>query len=143
MGLCGNEKKDFDMNSDFNIVKIDSKGRILVPFHIRNYIDLDEDSEVMIINNGKKEIKIIPIVAGENASMSAMIKDTPGALAKTLDVLSKHKVDILASRSKTLEKGKHAEWSAILDVSQCKDIKKFHDEMKELDVIEKVEVEVK
>ena len=128
---------------DFNIVKVDSKGRILIPFHIRNYIELNENSEVMFVENGKKELKIIPILPGENATVTAVIKDQPGSLAKLLDIVSNNNIDIIASRSKTLDAHKNAEWSAMLDVTSCKDIKKFQQELSRLDTVEKVEVDAK
>lgn len=130
------------MNNAFNIVRIDSKGRLLIPFHIRNYTNLNENSEVMLVSNGKKEIKVIPIVEGENASITVVIKDEHGSLAKTIDVFAKHSIDILMSQSKTLEKGKVAEWAAMLDISECKDIKKFEQDLTKLDVVKKVEVDL-
>ena len=131
------------MDNNFNVVKIDSKGRILIPFYLRNFIDLDNNSEVMLLSNGKKEIKLIPIVEGENATIIVTMKDEPGSLSKTIDLLSKHNIDILMSHSKTLEKGKTAEWSAMLDISACEDIKKFEQEMAKMDIIKKSEVEIK
>ncbi len=131
------------MNNSFNIVKIDSKGRLLIPFHIRNYINLDNNSEVMLISNGNKEVKLIPMVEGENATIDVLMKDEHGSLSKTIDVLSKHSIDILMSHSKTIEKGKIAEWSAMLDISDCKDIKKLEQEMTKIDSIKKFEVMIR
>ncbi len=131
------------MEDNFNVVRIDSKGRVLIPFHLRNFIDLENNSEVMLLSNGKKEIKLIPIVEGENATINVLIKDEHGALAKTIDMLSKHDIDILMSHSKTTDKGKTAEWSAMLDISSCKDLKKFENELSKLDVVKKSEVEIK
>ena len=137
------QKEVLNMNNNFNIVKIDSKGRILIPFHIRNYADLNENSEVMLMSNGNKEIKVIPIVEGENATINILMKDEQGSLGKTIDTLSKHNIDILMSHSKTIEKGKLAEWTAMLDISNCKDIKKFEHDISKLDVIKKSEVVVR
>jgi len=124
---------------NFNITKIDSKGRVLIPFHIREYLGLEEGMELMVVNNGNKELKIFPLFKGKCAEVKVLIKDSPGALAKTSEVFAKHKADILMSQSKTLEKGKLAEWSAILDISECDNLKKLKDDIKSLKIVKNFE----
>src|SRR3989338_1478691 len=104
---------------NFNIVRIDSKGRIIIPFHIRDYLGLKEGTELIVSNNGRKELKIFPLLEN-TAQVEILLSDTPGSLAKILDVLTTHNADILMSTSKTIERGKMAEWVAILDISECK-----------------------
>ncbi len=130
-----------NMNGEFNVVKIDSKGRIIIPFHIRDYFGLREGTELLIlINNERKELRIMPLL--ENASrISTAIDDSPGSLSKVLEVLAKNSMDIVTSMSRTVEKGRLAEWDAIVDVSACKDVKKVENELKKLDVIKKVRFE--
>ena len=94
---------------NFNVVKIDSKGRVLIPFHIRDYIGIDEGMEVMVVNNEKKEVKLLPLAKGKTAYMRILIKDLPGALASVMSDISSHGVDILMSQSKTIEKGSLAD----------------------------------
>ena len=127
------------MNGNFNVVKVDSKGRIIVPYHIRDYLGLREGTEMLIINNEKRELRILPLF--ENASeISVIIDDVPGALSSVLEVVSKNSVDIITSLSKTLEKGKTAHWEAIVDISRCKDIKKLENELKQTKVVKKAKV---
>jgi bifunctional DNA-binding transcriptional regulator/antitoxin component of YhaV-PrlF toxin-antitoxin module len=125
---------------NFNVTKLDSKGRLLVPFHIRELLNLDENSEFLIINNGNRELKVLPLLDGQTAELSMMIEDVPGSLSKAADLLAKKKIDIIMSQSKTLEKGKLAEWHAIIDISQCKDTKKVVEELKTSKFIKSVEL---
>jgi len=128
---------------NFNVVKLDSKGRIIVPFHIRDYLGLKEGNELIIVNNEKKELRIFPLINGNTAHVRIVMSDTHGSLAKIMGSLSKNDADILMSMSRTIERGKIAEWSAIIDVSECKNTKKLESELSELDVVKKLEFERK
>ena len=125
---------------NFNVVKLDSKGRIILPFHIRDYLGLKEGIELLVANNEKKELKIFPLINGKSAEIRIMIQDKPGSVTKLLSVLERCKVNILMSSSKTLEIGELAEWSAVIDLSSNGDIKKIEKELKSLDVVKKVEI---
>ncbi len=128
---------------NFNVVKLDSKGRIIVPFHIRDYIGLKEGTELIIVNNEKRELRIFPLINGNTAQVRAVISDVHGSLSKIMTAIAKNNVDILMSMSRTIERGKTAEWSAIVDISECKNPKKFESDMSKLDVIRKLEFERK
>ena len=127
---------------NFNVVKLDSKGRIILPYHVREYMGLKEGVELLISNNEKKELRIFPLISG-TAELKIMMIDVPGSLSKILNSIAKHKIDILMSTSKTVEKGKLAEWNAIIDTSQCKDTKKIETELKKMSVIKKFELKLK
>ena len=126
---------------DFNVVKVDSKGRIIVPYHIRDYLGLDEGTELIVTNYEQKELRIFPLLKG-TASIDVLMTDAPGSLAKLLDAVSRNKAEILMSISKTIERGKLAEWNAILDISKSKR-KKLENEIKKLSVVKKVHIEEK
>ncbi|MDI6722715.1 MAG: hypothetical protein QMD97_04090 [Candidatus Aenigmarchaeota archaeon] len=128
---------------NFNVVKLDSKGRIIVPFHIRDYIGLKEGTELIIINNEKRELRIFPLINGNTAQIKIMMSDEHGSLSKIMGSVARNDVDILMSMSRTIERGKLAEWSAIIDISRCKNAKKFENEIKELNVVKKIEFERK
>ena len=125
---------------NFNIVKLDSKGRLLVPFHIREYLDLKDGAEFIIVNNEKKEMRILPLVKGKTAEIRILMNDSPGSLAKIVDKLAEEGVDILMSQSKTIERGELAEYHAIADISNCKDLKKITNDMSHLKNVRKIEV---
>ena len=128
---------------NFNVVRLDSKGRIIVPFHIRDYLGLKEGTELIVTNNEKKELRIFPLMNGDSAILRTIMSDAPGSLSRVLGVVARNKVDILMSMSRTIEKGRLAEWSAIVDISLCKDVKKFENDMKSMKIIKKIEVEKK
>lgn len=126
---------------NFNVVKLDSKGRIIVPFHIRDYLGLREGTELLVTNNEKRELKIFPLLNGKTSEIRVMLSDVPGSLAKIVNIIAKHRIGILMSTSQTVEKGKLAEWSAMVDTSDCRDLKKMENQLLSLDVVRKVEVE--
>jgi len=105
------------------IVKIDSRGRITMPFSIRDSVRLSEGMYVMLIADlDKKEVRIVPFADPEAKLVELRITftDAPGALAKAADVLARQGVDLLSSESRTLRRGESAEWVVIADVSKCK-----------------------
>ena len=127
---------------NFNVVKLDSKGRIILPYHVREYMGLKEGVELLISNNEKKELRIFPLICG-TAELRIVMADVPGSLSRILNIITKHKIDILMSTSKTIEKGKIAEWNAIIDTNHCKDTKKLETELKRMIVIKKFELKLK
>ena len=125
---------------NFNIVKLDSKGRLLVPFHIREYLNIENGAEFIIVNNERKELKILPLIKGQTAEIRIFISDIPGSLAKTIDKLAEFGIDILVSQSKVIERGELAEYHAIADISRCSNIKKVSNDLSHLKNVKKVEV---
>jgi AbrB family looped-hinge helix DNA binding protein len=105
------------------IVRIDSRGRITMPSSIREALRFSEGIYVMLIADlDKKEIRIIPFADPEAklVELSITFSDVPGALAKSASILADEGVDLLSSESRTLRRGKSAEWIVIADVSRCK-----------------------
>ena len=105
------------------IVRVDSRGRITMPSSIREAVSLSEGMYVMLIANlDKKEIRISPFADPEAKLYELIItfSDVPGALARAAQILAEEGVDLLSSESRTLRRGKSAEWIIIADVSRCK-----------------------
>jgi AbrB family looped-hinge helix DNA binding protein len=104
------------------IVKMDSKGRIILPSSIRDTLGLAEGMSFLLIAEPKsKEIRVLPF-ADHRAKLSELrvrLKDEPGALASVAGILASKGVDLLWSQSRTLRRGESAEWHAIMDVSKC------------------------
>ena len=136
-------KKNEAEHRNFNITRLDSKGRITVPFHIREYMGIKDGSEFLIINNENKEMRVFPLLKGKIAYLKLVISDKPGSLSKVLNSITKYDLDILTSTSKSLERGKSAEWTAIVDISMCKNIKRLEQELSELtNIVKKIDVSV-
>jgi len=105
-----------------NIVRLDSKGRILIPVHIRNMINAEEGTEAVIIpDKNSSHMKILPLINGKTAEIKLLLKDLPGSLAGIANILSEHDIDIILSESRTLARGKLAEWNVIVDTSNFND----------------------
>ena len=105
------------------IVRVDSRGRITMPSSIREAVKLSEGMYVMLIADlDKKEIRISPFADPEAklVELSITFSDVPGALAKSAKILADEGVDLLSSESRTLRRGKSAEWVVVADVSRCK-----------------------
>jgi AbrB family looped-hinge helix DNA binding protein len=105
------------------IVRVDSRGRITMPSSIRDAIKLSEGMYVMLIADlDKKELRITPFADPEAklVELSITFSDVPGALAKSASILADQGVDLLSSESRTLRRGKSAEWIVIADISRCK-----------------------
>jgi AbrB family looped-hinge helix DNA binding protein len=105
------------------IVRIDSRGRITMPSSIREAVKLSEGMYVMLIADlDKKEIRIAPFADPEAklVELSITLSDVPGALAKSASILADEGVDLLSSESRTLRRGKSAEWVVVADISRCK-----------------------
>jgi AbrB family looped-hinge helix DNA binding protein len=105
------------------IVRIDSRGRITMPSHLREAVRLSEGMYVMLIADlDEKEVRIVPFADPEAKLIEFRIafSDMPGALAKAANILANQGVDLLSSESRTLRRGKSAEWVIVADVSRCK-----------------------
>ncbi len=105
------------------IVRVDSRGRITMPSSIREAVRLAEGMYVMLIADlDKKEVRITPFADPEAklVELSITFSDVPGALAKSANILAEQDVDLLSSESRTLRRGKSAEWVVIADISRCK-----------------------
>ena len=105
------------------IVRVDSRGRITMPSSIREAVRLSERMYVMLIADlDKKEVRIAPFADPEAklVELNITFSDVPGALAKSARILAEEGVDLLSSESRTLRRGKSAEWVVVADISRCK-----------------------
>ena len=125
-----------------NIVKVDSKGRILIPIHIRNFLKAKEGTEIVIIPDSEKsQVKMFPLLKEKTAELKIMLSDMPGSLATIANILSDYGMNIIMSESRTLVKGKSAEWDVIIDISERNGtIEQLQKELRESKLIKDVEV---
>jgi AbrB family looped-hinge helix DNA binding protein len=126
------------------IVRVDSRGRILIPSAVRNSLGLREESYVMLIADiESQEIRLIPFADPGAAlyELKITFDDFPGALAKAALKLAELGVDLLSTQSRTLYRGKLAEWHALVDLSRCKvKIEKLRDKLVRNGVVKAVEI---
>ena len=101
-----------------NIVKVDSKGRILIPMHIRNFLKVKDGTEIVIIpDNEKLQVRMLPLLREKTAEIRMLISDMAGSLAGIANILSDYGMNIIMSESRTLVRGESAEWDVIVDTS--------------------------
>lgn len=62
-----------------NVIRMDSKGRISIPFFLRNLLELDYGDQLILETNGRKEITATPVNRAETSGIGAGIK---GGLTK-------------------------------------------------------------
>ena len=106
------------------IVRVDTRGRITMPTSLRETVGISEGMHVMLIGDLEKhEIRVIPFADPEANlyEMHVTLTDKMGALAEVAGILVDYKIDLLSSQSRTLRRGKSAEWFLIVDTSKSTD----------------------
>lgn len=93
---------------------------------------------MIVTNNDNIEIRVFPLAEDKTSIINILMTDTPGSLSAILDIVSKHSLDIIASMSTTLERGKLAKWDAIVDITNCKDVKKMESDLKASKYVKKI-----
>ena len=98
--------------SSSEVVRLDSKGRLMIPSGFRNFLRLKPGSEVIIaLDSGKAQLLISPAGEKKLVLMRIGLSDSPGSLAKVAKLLSDSGVDLISTESRSVERGKSAEWS--------------------------------
>lgn len=99
------------------ILKIDSRGRIVIPRSMRKALGLKENSHIMLISDSEEnELRIIPLSFSEDQTfmrIKIIITDEPGALSQVSKVFGEMGLSLLYSQTVVIRKGKTAEWSVI------------------------------
>jgi len=70
-----------------NVIKMDSKGRISIPFFLRNLLELDYGDQLILKMNEKREITVTPVIKDGNLRVSSPV----GSLAKINTCLARPK----------------------------------------------------
>ena len=106
------------MNS---IIKLDTRGRLVIPNEIREPLNLKEGDEVLISLDNKTDTITITPVYGEPRDlikMEIIFGDAPGCLAKIAQKIADLKIDLILTESKSSQRGKKARWNIIADISK-------------------------
>ena len=107
------------MNS---LVRLDTRGRLVLPNEFRETLNLKEGDEVLISLDSKTDTLTISPIYGKPTDLVKMeieFGDTPGCLAKIAKKIADMKVDLVITESKSSQRGKKARWDIIADISKC------------------------
>jgi AbrB family looped-hinge helix DNA binding protein len=107
------------MNS---IIKLDTRGRLVIPNEFREIFDLKEGDEVLISLDKKTDTLTISPIYGKPKDLvkiSIEFGDTPGCLAKIAQKIAELNIDLIMTESKSSQRGKKARWDIIADISKC------------------------
>ena len=107
------------MNS---IIKLDTRGRLVIPNEFRESLDLKEGDNVLVSLDAKTNTLSISPIYGEDSNLVKMeieFGDTPGCLAKIAEKIADLKIDLVMTESKSSQRGKKASWDIIGDISNC------------------------
>ena len=95
------------------ILKIDSRGRIVIPRSMRKALGLKENSYIMLISDSEEnELRIIPLPFSEDQTfmrIKVIIPDTPGALSQVSKVFGELGLSLLYGQTVVIKKGQTAE----------------------------------
>jgi prephenate dehydratase len=84
---------------------------------------LKEGSNILLrIDEKNKILLVLPFASDfdQLAKIELAMSDAPGTLSRILSLLSSDQIDLVRSESTAQERGRSAEWNAIVDVSKCK-----------------------
>lgn len=99
------------------ILKIDGRGRIVIPRTMRKSLGLKENSQIMLIaDSDAKEIKMIPLPFSEEKSfirLKITIPDTAGSLGKIANIFGEMNISLLYGETVVIKKGVDAEWNVL------------------------------
>ena len=107
------------MNS---IIRLDTRGRLVIPNEFRETLNLKEGDEVLMSLDTKTDTLMISPIYGEPTDLVRMeieFGDTPGCLAKIAQKIASMKIDLVMTDSKSSQRGKKARWDIIGDISNC------------------------
>lgn len=113
-------------------IKLDSKGRIAIPMHMRNIMHLDNGDELLLETN-EKGLRMCPISKGDTRILINFSRIA--ALRNVITLLNKMHISILENESEVMEKG--FSWSATINAKNV-NIGKIRKDIRSLDAVENV-----
>jgi bifunctional DNA-binding transcriptional regulator/antitoxin component of YhaV-PrlF toxin-antitoxin module len=105
------------------VLRLDSRGRLVIPRAMRKSLALKENSQIMMICDAEnKELKIIPLPFHEDGQavvkMKITIRDVAGSLARIANTIAEKKISLLYGETVVIKKGEEAEWTVIAPVPE-------------------------
>lgn len=94
------------MNS---IIKLDTRGRLVIPNEFREALALKEGDDVLLSLDRKTDTITISPIYGKTTDLVKMeleFGDVPGCLAKIAEKIADLKIDLVMTESKSSQRGK-------------------------------------
>ena len=92
-------------------VRIDSRGRIVLPQHFRELLGLKpDDSAYVALDEQNKRIMVSPANEPDLVYLEILISDAPGSLAKAAAAMGKAGLDLVSTESHSTVRGREAVW---------------------------------
>ncbi|MHA1684760.1 MAG: ACT domain-containing protein [Promethearchaeota archaeon] len=107
------------------IVKIDDRGRIVIPGSTRKIMKLAPGTKLLMnVDEERNQIILTPFLGVDVKPIGIRIvmKDKKGALAHVATAISELGINLLLGEAHIVSKGKQAEWSIIADLSTVENI---------------------
>ncbi|MCP4761653.1 MAG: hypothetical protein GY870_07715 [archaeon] len=99
------------------ILKLDKRGRIVIPRIMRKSLALTENTQLMAISDSDKmEIRIIPLQLYDDKvfiKMKIRLVDEPGSLARIASTFANLGLSLVYTETVIIKRGVEAEWTVI------------------------------
>jgi AbrB family looped-hinge helix DNA binding protein len=102
-----------------SLVKVDSKGRMLIPSSMRKKLRINNGTELVLMH-GKEDnlLRIMPLSNGKIVKCSVSVSNSPGSLSSVMEMLEMLNAGVMMSESRKFIGKDVSEWTFILDVSK-------------------------
>lgn len=107
------------------VVKIDDRGRIVIPGSTRKVMKLNPGTKLLMnVDEERNQIIMTPFLGSDvkPVKIRILMKDQKGALAHVATAISDLGINLLLGEAHIVSKGLHAEWSIVADLSTSGDM---------------------
>ncbi len=101
--------------------KLDAKGRISIPAHVRNSVGIRNGDKVAFVTKDTKEIAILPAISENKAALTALMNDQHKGMTKIMNILNSHKINVVSVESLTVERNEKFECTFVIDLDGFND----------------------
>jgi len=126
-----------------HIVKVDSKGRVLIPVEIRTNMSIEEGTQIIVMPDGDNgHFNMTPIVKDHTAELKIRMVGL-SSMAPVADALSANSFDVILSESKRMNE-ELTEWKVLVDIpSRNNGVKTLKDIISNVEGVKSIDVSVK
>ena len=128
------------MDLDSGIVRLDSKGRILIPARIRKLMGIKKGASILITSdNENNELRIFPLTAEKTVRMRFIVSNQIEGTRIVNDKLHAYNMSILMSLSRRISKNL-TELDMIVETNGYREFERMREELISSGPVRKVEI---